>query len=292
MTTTSIAAPPSADLLEERLGDPYAPENPYGFTALHAARTAGVPFTAGRELLDSLGLLAGHRADAELLETLRAVTRRAPRLAWDRVPSGTAAEAVRIGAATGALDSGLRIALRHLHARRLYGAPAIDIPQLRAVLAGVFADLLLCDALTSASARGEDLSPTRAGVHAAAVRSFVPRAVQDALDRLSVILGAWFYIRQDERAAFQELLRDTQRALFGAGAVRIGPEPADLVGLLDAPGLAGLCDPVWLAAAPSLRARAALPRQDALRELYEELIRRYRAHRSFGLTCRPLPDRP
>ncbi|MGA4844599.1 acyl-CoA dehydrogenase family protein [Streptomyces sp. G45] len=292
MTTAPIAAPPRADLLEERLGDPYAPDNPYGFAALHAARTAGVPFTAGRDLLDSLGLLAGHRADAELLESLRAVTRRAPRLAWDRVPSGAAAEAVRIGAVTGALDSGLRIALRHLRARRLYGAPAIEIPQLRAVLAGVFADLLLCDALTSAAARGEDLLPERAGLHAAAVRSFVPRAAQDALDRLSVVLGAWFYIRQDERAAFQELLRDSQRGLFGAGAVPVGPEPPELAELVGAPGLAGVCDPAWLAAAPSLRARASLPRESALRELYGELDRRYRAHLSFGLACRPLPDRP
>ncbi|WP_369359722.1 hypothetical protein [Streptomyces sp. cg2] len=283
---------PGADALEEHLGDPYDPANPYGFTAIRAARETGRPFTAAHRLLDSLGLRAGHPATGELLETLRAVTRRAPHLVWNRMPAGPAAEAARIGAATGALDSGLRIALRHLCARRLYDKPAIDIPQLRSVLAGVFADLLLCDALTTAAVCGAELLPERDGLHAAALQTFVPRAVQNAMDRLSVVLGAWFYIREDERAVFQELLHDTQHTLFGIHETPGGPEPAAVAEILSAPGLSSRCVPAWLAAAPSLRARAALPPDGTEEELYEELTGRYMTNRSFGLADRPLPDRP
>ncbi|MGP3953673.1 hypothetical protein [Streptomyces sp. 7N604] len=294
---TGHAVPrPGAATLERLLGNPYDQANPYGFHAILAADERGEPFRAGGELLDTCGLTAGQPSSQELLEAMRAVFRRAPALAHGRAPAGPYAEAVRVGATTGALDSGLRITLRHLLARRLYGRAAIDIPYLRAVLAGVFADLLLCDSLTTAAARGIDVLPSRRGAHRHAVRDVVPRVVQDAMDRLSIVLGSRFYIRVGETAVFQLLLRESQWWLFGSAAPLAGPEPGCVAEVLSAPYLAELCEPAWLAVAPGrLRregGRRARPPESVERQLFDELLERYDSGRSFGLAGHRVPDRP
>ncbi|AZQ32227.1 hypothetical protein EJ357_00995 [Streptomyces cyaneochromogenes] len=264
----------TATTVEERLGDPYDTANPFGFHAIVAAREAGRP-------LDGEPLDLGDAQDTErLMHAARAVYRRSPALA--RPPADGA---VAAGAAVGALDSGLRIAIRHLRARRLYGAAAADIPQLRAVLAGVLADLLLCDALTTLAVRDTENAPDS---------DFVPRVLQAAMDRLSLLMGSRFYIRQGEHAVFQLLLSETQQALFVPG--RPPRSPSAPVPLNAA---TALCDPELLAAAPgrtlfpaATRRRAAQPAGPVQERLYEELVRRYEASRAFDLTERPLPDRP
>ena len=53
--------------------------------------------------------------------------------------------------ATGALDTALRIAVRHLSERRLYGGRAIDLPHVRARLVRVYRDLLTAEAVSAAA---------------------------------------------------------------------------------------------------------------------------------------------
>lgn len=288
MNTTTAAL---ADALEQRLGDPFDPANPYGFQAvLDAAEAGRRPDGDAWEVPDG---------DPEsVLHALRAVHRRSPALA--ALPPATVAgagglaEALAVGAGVGALDSALRITVRHLRARRLYGAAAIDLPSLRSLLSGAFADLLLCDVLATLAVREAVAGPAQ---HALAVRG--PRILQGALDRLSVVMGSRFYIRVGEHAAFQLLLSETQRALFEAG--RRTPEadaaPVPLTELLADPAVAALCDPQLLAAAPGRGLtgrvrRAAQPAGPVHEQLYAELVDRYEGGRSFDLARRALPDRP
>ncbi|MEV4176363.1 acyl-CoA dehydrogenase [Nonomuraea sp. NPDC049709] len=118
----------------------------------------------------------------------------------------------------GILDTGLRSVLRFATARRLYGRTAADIPYLRATLAGSFADLLLCDAFCTVAARAVHVLPGEASVHASLVKYIVSKRLIDAMDRLSRVLGAHFYIRQGEYAIFQKLLRDVSVVGFGHAA--------------------------------------------------------------------------
>ncbi|MBO3679671.1 hypothetical protein [Streptomyces sp. NEAU-YJ-81] len=311
-TTGSVAL---ATTVEKRLGDPYDTTNPNGFRAILAAREAGQP-PAG-EPFRAVGVDGAESGDVDpesLMHALRAGYRRSPTLTRCGGGAQRGSGAVTVGAtAVGTLDSGLRMTLCHLRARRLYGAAAIDIPQLRAVLAGAYADLLLCDTLTTLAVRNTDAFPARPDAHDRVVRILVPRVLQGAMDRLSLAMGSRFYIRAVEHPAFHLLLNEMQSALFAAsGRPGRPPEPAvaaaplsgmTVADLTTAPAVTALCDPELLAAAPghALITRAALitpgrgtprPSQAALERLYAELDRRYDTGHSFDLAERPLPDRP
>ncbi|MFD5390259.1 hypothetical protein ACFWMG_36150 [Streptomyces sp. NPDC127074] len=318
-TTGSVAL---AATVEKRLGDPYDTTNPNGFRAILAAREAGQPPAGEPFRVD--GIDDGDVDPESLMHALRAGYRRSPTLTRSGGEAQWGSGAVTVGAAAvGTLDSGLRMTLRHLRARRLYGAAAIDIPQLRAVLAGAYADLLVCDTLTTLAVRNTDAFPARPDAHDRVVRILVPRVLQGAMDRLSLAMGSRFYIREGEHPAFHLLLNEMQSALFAAdgrgpsGRAADGrpgrlPEPAvaaaplsgmTVADLTTAPAVTALCDPELLAAAPghALITRAALitqgrgtprPSQTALERLFAELDRRYDTGHSFDLAERPLPDRP
>ncbi|MET8982230.1 acyl-CoA dehydrogenase [Streptomyces sp. NPDC004539] len=117
--------------------------------------------------------------------------------------------------ATGTLDTGLRIAVRHLTERRLYGGAAVDLPYVRSTLAGVFADLLRAEALSAVGARALHLLPRSASVYASAVKFEVSRLLLEAMDRLAELLGAHFYLREGPTGLFQKLLRDLAPVGFG-----------------------------------------------------------------------------
>nr|AGS49325.1 butyryl-CoA dehydrogenase [uncultured bacterium esnapd2] len=119
---------------------------------------------------------------------------------------------------TGILDTGLNVTLRHLLGRRLYGSAATDLPYLKAVLAGVFADLMACEAFSLVTGRGLSLLPKQATVHAAATKYAVSRLLIDAMNELATALGSRFYVREGETGIFQKLLRDIQPIGFGHAA--------------------------------------------------------------------------
>ncbi|MBP2702775.1 acyl-CoA dehydrogenase family protein [Microbispora sp. RL4-1S] len=118
----------------------------------------------------------------------------------------------------GVLDTGLRTAIRFTSGRALYGRTAADIPQVRATLAEAFADLLVCDAFGTVAARAVHLLPGETSVYASLVKYMVSKLLIEAMDRLSLVLGAQFYIREGEHAVFQKLLRDLAVIGFGHAA--------------------------------------------------------------------------
>lgn len=122
------------------------------------------------------------------------------------------------GMVTGVLDTGLRTVTGFAAGRRLYGASALDIPRVRAALAEGFADLLVCDAFATTGARALHLMPDRSYVYASLVKYEVSKRLIDAMDRLSLILGARGYLREGPHAIFQKLLRDLAVVGFGHAA--------------------------------------------------------------------------
>jgi alkylation response protein AidB-like acyl-CoA dehydrogenase len=115
----------------------------------------------------------------------------------------------------GILDTGLRTTIRYAFGRRLYGRAVADLPQTRAVLTDTFVDLLLSDCFATVAARALHVLPRETNLYAPAVKYLVSKVAMDAMNRLSVILGAQFYLRQGGHSIFQKLLRDLQPSGFG-----------------------------------------------------------------------------
>ncbi|WP_058042127.1 acyl-CoA dehydrogenase [Streptomyces roseifaciens] len=119
---------------------------------------------------------------------------------------------------TAVVETALDVTLRHVRNRRLYGRTAADLPHVRSVLTGAFADLLTADCFATIATRALQLLPAETAVHAQAVKYFVSKALMDAVNRLSSVLGAHFYLREGPGAIFQKLLRDLQPVGFGHAA--------------------------------------------------------------------------
>lgn len=112
----------------------------------------------------------------------------------------------------GAGDTALRLALGFAQARRMYGEPLFAIPHVRRVLTDAFADLLICDCVTLAAARGLHLVPDQLSVWSSIVKYFVPVTLDRTVQELSAVLGARSYLRETEEwggGFFQKLVRDS-----------------------------------------------------------------------------------
>jgi hypothetical protein len=118
----------------------------------------------------------------------------------------------------GLLDTGIRTALRHTTGRRLYGGTAIDMPHVRAVIAGAYADLLAADCFATVATRALHALPGETAIYAQAAKFFISKTLINAMNDLTQVLGAHFYLREGETAIFQKLLRDVQPAGFGHAA--------------------------------------------------------------------------
>ncbi|GIF02273.1 acyl-CoA dehydrogenase [Paractinoplanes rishiriensis] len=118
------------------------------------------------------------------------------------------------GMVIGILDSQLRLAMRYARGRRLYGQAVADLPHTRTVLAGAFVDLLIADCLATVGARTLHLLPGEGSVLSAAVKHLVPKLLQEAGYELSTLLGASYYLREGEHAAFGKHARDLPVAVL------------------------------------------------------------------------------
>jgi len=287
------------DELEDQLGDPRDPGNPLGFAAIVAADERALDFVAGQRALagfdlltDGLvpvsGVIDGVAGRVEALELLRTVYRRDPRLGTRITAPGD--QLARLGAAVGALDTGLRTTLRHAGTRRLYGRTVLDLPYIRASLATVFVDLLICDAVATC--------PVPPPLVAEVVQ-VLARRLTLAMRELSVILGARFYVREGEHAIFGKLLRDVEVICRSAGPITGSSQPAAGTAITVAACLSVwrasqdpfLSEPTWLHAALA-RIEAGprwRPTGPVAGWLVGELLTRHAELRSFGLTRRCLP---
>jgi alkylation response protein AidB-like acyl-CoA dehydrogenase len=109
----------------------------------------------------------------------------------------------------GAAETALRLAIDFALERRLYGDTVFNIPQSRRLLVEAWVDLLISDGLATSALRALHLVPGEASVHSATVKYLVPTLLEDALRKLSVVLGARHYLREEHASGlFQKMLRD------------------------------------------------------------------------------------
>lgn len=117
--------------------------------------------------------------------------------------------------ATGALDTALRIAVRHLSERKLYGGRAVELPHVRARLVRVYRDLLTAEAVSAVGLRMLHLAPRAGSASAPLVKFVVSGLLASALDAVADLLGAYSYLREGPTGLVQKLLRDIKVIGFG-----------------------------------------------------------------------------
>jgi alkylation response protein AidB-like acyl-CoA dehydrogenase len=119
--------------------------------------------------------------------------------------SRTMCAALSLGAADTALRAALDFALR----RKVFGDTVAAIPSARHQLAGAYADLLMCDCLAQAAARGLDHAISRMSVWSSVAKYLVPTTVEELIRDAAVVLGARHYLREAHYAGiFQKAMRD------------------------------------------------------------------------------------
>ncbi|MFI7386531.1 acyl-CoA dehydrogenase [Streptomyces sp. NPDC049813] len=116
------------------------------------------------------------------------------------------------GTVLAAVGSVLRQAARAATEGRAGGRPA---RRWHRTLAGVFADLLACDAMAVTGLRALSLLPQQAYLLAAAVKYTMPDLLREDLEELSTVLGARGYDRGPLYGSFQKLARDLPVAGLG-----------------------------------------------------------------------------
>jgi alkylation response protein AidB-like acyl-CoA dehydrogenase len=136
----------------------------------------------------------------------------------------------------GGLDTALRIAVDFAIDRSIYGAKVIDIPAARTTLTDAFVDLLISDCVSTAGARALHVVPAQMSVHSAIVKYFVPVTCEQAVQSLSVVLGARHFLREGHwHGMFQKVLRDISIvSLFdGSTAVNLNIISSQLLSLCE-----------------------------------------------------------
>lgn len=116
------------------------------------------------------------------------------------------------GTVLAGVDSVLRQAVRAATDNRPDGQPA---RRGRRALAGVFADLLACDAMAVTGLRALSLVPGDAYLLAAAVKYTMPDLLREDLEELATVLGARGYDRGPFAGGYEKLARDLPVAGLG-----------------------------------------------------------------------------
>ncbi|MHA6763580.1 acyl-CoA dehydrogenase family protein [Streptacidiphilus sp. PAMC 29251] len=109
----------------------------------------------------------------------------------------------------GAADHALRLVVGFTAERELYGRRLADLPLTRHVLADAYADLLLCEALSTVSTRSIHALPSELSVTSAVAKYLVPTLVDGTVTALGSLLGARSFLADHyEHGRFQKLARD------------------------------------------------------------------------------------
>ncbi|MEO0542137.1 MAG: acyl-CoA dehydrogenase, partial [Cyanobacteria bacterium P01_A01_bin.105] len=110
----------------------------------------------------------------------------------------------------GAADTCLRTTLNFALNRQVYGKTVVDMPHARRTLTHAFLDILTCDCVNIAAARGFHVVPQQFSVWSAVDKYFVPVTLEQMMKDVSVVLGARFYMRDEhDEGVFQKMLRDS-----------------------------------------------------------------------------------
>ena len=110
----------------------------------------------------------------------------------------------------GAADTCLRTTLNFALNRSVYGKTVVAMPHAHRTLTHAFLDILTCDCVNIAAARGFHVVPEQFSVWSAVDKYFVPVTLERMMDDISVVLGARFYMRDEhDSGVFQKMLRDS-----------------------------------------------------------------------------------
>jgi alkylation response protein AidB-like acyl-CoA dehydrogenase len=112
------------------------------------------------------------------------------------------------GMSIGAADTALRCVIDFSNNRHLYGNKITEIPHVYETLTDAYIQLLICDCISTASARCLHVITEQMSVISAITKFSVPKTIQALLKHLSVILGARNYLRDGPYAIFQKIIRD------------------------------------------------------------------------------------
>lgn len=114
------------------------------------------------------------------------------------------------GFSQGSADTCLRTTLNFALNRQVYGKTVWDMPHPRRTLVNGFLDILTCDCVNIAAARGFHVVPRQFSVWSAVDKYFVPVTLEKMQQDISVVLGARFYMRDEhDHGVFQKMLRDS-----------------------------------------------------------------------------------
>lgn len=142
------------------------------------------------------------------------------------------------------VDTCLRTAVRFATDPGSGDGPGIGVRHATPVLAGAFADLLLCDALSLAATRGLSLIPEQTSVYAAAVKYLLPKVLHDTVYDLSIVLGSALYADSGPYAIFPKHVRDLP--VISLGHAGTAACQSTIV-----PQLAPLADRAWFRGEPA-----------------------------------------
>jgi len=108
----------------------------------------------------------------------------------------------------GAADSSFRDTLKFSISRELYDQNLIAMETVRGLLSKSLTRILVSEAMAMTGTRMASLKPELMSLYSAVVKSFVPTQVTKQIGECSEVLGARYYLRENDYPLFQKNLRD------------------------------------------------------------------------------------
>ncbi len=106
-------------------------------------------------------------------------------------------------------DTALRVTLDFVFSRQIYGGSVWDIPHARQALVEAFVDILLCECVSFAAVRSLHVATEQMSLFSSIIKYFVPTTVEKVIQRISAVLGARYYLREEHwYGIFQKIVRD------------------------------------------------------------------------------------
>ncbi|MEV0263475.1 acyl-CoA dehydrogenase family protein [Streptomyces sp. NPDC050617] len=116
---------------------------------------------------------------------------------------------VAVGLSLGAADHALSLATGFAEGRNLYGRRLTDLPRVRRILGEISATIFLAEATALVSARSPHALTAEMSVVSAVAKASVPTLAQDAIDRLTELMGTrGFLSRTYAEGQYAKLERD------------------------------------------------------------------------------------
>ncbi|MFE7118322.1 acyl-CoA dehydrogenase family protein [Streptomyces sp. NPDC057654] len=116
---------------------------------------------------------------------------------------------VAVGLSLGAADHALSLATGFAEGRNLYGRRLTDLPRVRRILGEISATIFLAEATAQVSARSPHALTAEMSVVSAVTKAAVPTLAQDAIDRLTELMGTrGFLSRTYAEGQYAKLERD------------------------------------------------------------------------------------